>query len=331
MNWKLGDYGWRFSGLTEDQCKTACYILGGCVELMIASNGPCMPAKRKCWGTQLGTGRKFYAEPWPARRALYDENTDYDFRSSLGTKTDLSAFEPPRSCQNYTENCDQYYIQDGLYTKPCVDGGGPTCVPGEPQDCSPLKPVDGSWAPSDAGSYWCNMHNEDDYSIDDGKEIADYYNRSWTYTDTDGSEVVQGGSANWKLGSHGWRFCGLTLAQCQAACSTMGDCAELMVTSNGCCLPAKSRCNGTDETDGEKFDFSPTGYCRKSQCTTMYKYFEDRETRIGAPSWAVVHIKDSSCVINPDTLVIKELKVSEFVPSDAYDPELYTYNGYDGG
>ena len=76
-------------------------------------------------------------------------------------------------------------------------------------------------------------------------------------------------SINWRndvsSSNNGWRFCGLTFAQCTQACVALaahyvegGKCEEMMVTdANGCCFPAYTECNGNKRpTDPKYLDIS---------------------------------------------------------------------------
>jgi len=61
----------------------------------------------------------------------------------------------------------------------------------------------------------------------------------------------------WEKKGAGWRFCGLTEEMCKAACIFMGTCAEVGISSNGCCYPALSHCLGNQRTNDKKFLFGP--------------------------------------------------------------------------
>jgi len=81
------------------------------------------------------------------------------------------------------------------------------------------------------------------------------------YTQQSGSALGIGASSDyvWEKKGAGWRFCGLSLEECKAACSAMGACAELIVSGNGCCYPATSRCVGIKRTNDLKL---VTGTCQ---------------------------------------------------------------------
>ena len=62
------------------------------------------------------------------------------------------------------------------------------------------------------------------------------------------------GHGVWQLTSgQGWRFKSLTLDECKEACISLGDCAELVVSSNGFCYPAQSGCDGDQMTGAAKY------------------------------------------------------------------------------
>ena len=51
-SWKLdANNGWRFCGLSLDECREACVGMGACAEVNVASNGCCFPARQRCVGS----------------------------------------------------------------------------------------------------------------------------------------------------------------------------------------------------------------------------------------------------------------------------------------
>jgi len=56
----------------------------------------------------------------------------------------------------------------------------------------------------------------------------------------------------WEKKGIGWRFCGLSEDECKAACIAMGPCEEVVISGNGCCYVAASRCVGTERTKDKK-------------------------------------------------------------------------------
>merc|ERR1712203_1040230 len=75
------------------------------------------------------------------------------------------------------------------------------------------------------------------FTDDTGDAIATQYGGSWGFSN----------KAN-----NGWLYCGMSLEECQSACCEMG-CAELSVTSNNCCFPAMSVCEGSRRVNDDKW------------------------------------------------------------------------------
>jgi len=109
--------------------------------------------------------------------------------------------------------------------------------PPPPQPTPP--PFTGCWEEAPLGEHWCGTSHpgQAGYNADSGA----------LYTTQEGQ--------NWRRDeSNGWRFCGLPLQECKAACMGMGDCAELtVVVSNGCCFPAATRCDGSSRSQDVKY------------------------------------------------------------------------------
>jgi len=161
-NWKYdANNGWRFCGLSLEECQTACVQMGECAELLYTSNGCCFPATQQCNG---------------------DQRT----------------------------NDEKYDVVD------CVSPSAPEAT------------ENSCWRVADDGG-WCSEHpGQVGYDESSGSELA----------------AVYGG--DWALDAAGWRYCGLTLGECMAACTAMDDgCAELYVAPEGCCYPAVATCEGS--------------------------------------------------------------------------------------
>jgi len=61
VTWEKVSPGWRFCGVTLDQCKDACIQLGDCAEVNMASNECCYPAQTACEGSQRPNDDKYLA------------------------------------------------------------------------------------------------------------------------------------------------------------------------------------------------------------------------------------------------------------------------------
>jgi len=59
--WEKKGIGWRFCGLSEDECKAACSAMGPCAEVVISGNGCCYPAASECVGTERSNDKKLVA------------------------------------------------------------------------------------------------------------------------------------------------------------------------------------------------------------------------------------------------------------------------------
>jgi len=103
-----------------------------------------------------------------------------------------------------------------------------------PPPLPPPPSAEVCWEPVDGG--WCG---------DDHPGQAGY--------DADSGAPYLSEGGNWKSSDDGWRFCGVSLEQCQAACIAMGDCAEVSFTSNLCCFPATEQCHGSERTNDQKY------------------------------------------------------------------------------
>jgi len=104
-------------------------------------------------------------------------------------------------------------------------------TPPPPPEASPPPPQPLCFVDAPAGDDWCGFNHpgQAEYSQEEGDAWVKAFNEN----------------GNWlRSGTHGWRFCGFTRSDCEKACVAMGDCAELSVTKNGCCFPARSRCDG---------------------------------------------------------------------------------------
>ena len=102
----------------------------------------------------------------------------------------------------------------------------------------------GSWEL--AGDHWCGTTHpgQEGFTQETGQGLAEQYGGDWAYS---------------SKANNGWRYCGLSLEQCQAACLAMGDCAELSVASNGCCFPATSTCHGYRRLSDQKYMYCECG------------------------------------------------------------------------
>jgi hypothetical protein len=66
--------------------------------------------------------------------------------------------------------------------------------------------------------------------------------------------VAELGNGAWQQKDMGWRFKDLTLDECKEGCVALGDCAEMMVSSDGrYCYPATSACDGGELNSASKY------------------------------------------------------------------------------
>ena len=137
-------------------------------------------------------------------------------------------------------NDDKYY-----FVMPSTSPQPPSPSPSPPSPSPALSlapPASGSWELADEGDHWCGASHpgQAGFTQESGQALAEQYGGSWAYS----------AKAN-----NGWVFCEMSLEDCQAACIAMGDCAELSVTSNSCCFPATSVCEGGRRVNDDKYYF----------------------------------------------------------------------------
>merc|ERR1719336_2964349 len=234
--WALHDaagYGYRWCGVTVDECKSLSQGIDGVIGFYMTSNGCCFPMKNECFGSGCpGHGCRGADS---GTYMIIDQDIEH-----LDGSTWCPAYQDRESCLGARDPRNEFASACGWCCgQGCADGAGHRCEPTEWLMDGTIHPpfvnavghdtcVEQAqyvgWEPQDRNTRWCVEANRDDFTL------ADSSHPGWALHDAAG---------------YGYRWCSVTVDECKELSEGIDGVIGFYRTSNSCCFPMKNQCSGS--------------------------------------------------------------------------------------